>query len=76
MRRVVGLTLTGVLWVDMRRVEAEADEEGDGHSELEPLHHVGGLLAVQGRGHVTSQDHALSSARRHKLGLLSHSVGN
>ena len=59
----------------MRRVEAEVDEEGNRHSKLEPLHHIGGLLAVQGRGHVTPQDHALSGARRHKPGLLSHSVG-
>ena len=67
--------LTSVLWIHMRRVEAEVDEEGDRHSKLEPLHHIGGLLAVQGRGHVTPQDHALSGARRHKPGLLSHSVG-
>ena len=57
----------------MRRVEAKVDEEGDGHSILEPLHHVG--LAVQGAGHVASQDDVLSCAGRHKLGLLSHSVG-
>lgn len=67
--------LTSVLWIHMRRVEAEVDEEGDRHSKLEPLHHIGRLLAVQGRGHVTPQDHALSSTRRHKPGLLSHSVG-
>lgn len=67
--------LTSVLWIHMRRVEAEVDEEGDRHSKLEPLHHIGRLLAVQGRGHVTPQDHALSGARRHKPGLLSHSVG-
>ncbi|MEQ2164976.1 hypothetical protein GOODEAATRI_012256 [Goodea atripinnis] len=59
----------------MRRVEAEVDEEGDRHSKLKPLHHIGGLLAIQGRGHVTPQDHALSSACRHKPGLLSYSVG-
>lgn len=59
----------------MRRVEAEVDEKGDRHSKLEPLHHIGRLLAVQGRGHVTSQDHALSGTCRHKPGLLSHSVG-
>lgn len=59
----------------MRRVEAEVDEEGNRHSELEPFHHIGRLLAVQGRGHVAPQDHALSGARRHKPGLLSHSVG-
>lgn len=69
------LHLTSVLWIHMRRVEAEVDEEGNRHSKLEPLHHIGGLLAIQGRGHVTPQDHALSSARRHKPGLLSHSVG-
>ncbi|TNN73236.1 hypothetical protein EYF80_016567 [Liparis tanakae] len=28
-----------------------------------------------GRGHVAPQDHALTGARRHKPGLLSHSVG-
>lgn len=67
--------LTSVFWIHMRRVEAEVDEEGNRHSKPEPLHHIGGLLAVQGRGHVTPQDHALSSARRHKPGLLSHSVG-
>lgn len=67
--------LTGVLWIHMRRVEAEVDKEGNGDSELEPLHHIGGLLAIQGRGHVTPQDHALTGARRHKPGLLSHSVG-
>lgn len=59
----------------MSRVEAEVDEEGNRHSKLEPLHHIGGLLAVQGRGHVTPQDHALSSVRRHKPGFLSHTVG-
>jgi len=57
----------------MRRVEAKVDEEGDGHSILEPLHHVG--LAVQGVGHVASQDDVLSCTCRYKLGLLSHSVG-
>lgn len=66
--------LTSVLWVHMGRVEAEVDEERNRHSELEPLHHVGGLLAIQGRGHVAPQDHALSGARRHKPRLLSHSV--
>lgn len=66
---------TCVLWIHMRRVEAEVDEEGNRHSKLEPLHHIGRLLAVQGRGHVAPQDHALSGARRHKPGLLSHSVG-
>lgn len=59
----------------MRRVEAEVDEEGNRHSELEPFHHIGRLLAIQGRGHVAPQDHALSSARRHKPGLVSHAVG-
>lgn len=44
--------LTGVLGVHVRRVEAEVDEEGDGHSKLEPLHHVG--LAVEWVSHVTS----------------------
>lgn len=57
----------------MRRVEAKVDEKGDGHSILEPLHHIG--LAVQGVGHVASQDDVLSCTCRHKLGLLSHSVG-
>lgn len=57
----------------MRRVEAKVDEEGDGHSILEPLHHI--WLAVQGVGHVASQDDVLSCTGRHKLGLLSHSVG-
>lgn len=57
----------------MRRVEAKVDEERDGHSILEPLHHIG--LAVQGVGHVASQDDVLSCTGRHKLGLLSHSVG-
>ena len=65
--------LTGVFRVHMRRVEAKVDEKGDGHSILEPLHHVG--LAVQGVGHVASQDDVLSCTCRHKLGLLSHSVG-
>ncbi len=65
--------LTGVLRVHMRRVEAEVDEEGDGDSELEPLHHVG--LAVEWVVHVTSQNHSLPCAGRHKLGLLSDSVG-
>lgn len=59
----------------MRRVEAEVDEEGNRDSKLEPFHHVGGLLAIQGRGHVTPQDHALAGACRHKAGLLSHAVG-
>lgn len=59
----------------MRRVEAEVDEEGNRHSELEPFHHIRRLLAVQGRGHVAPQDHALSGASCHKPGLLSHSVG-
>jgi len=67
-------SLTGVLRVHMGRIKAEVDEEGDRHSELEPLHHVGWLLAVQGGGHVAPQDHALSGARRHKARLLSHSV--
>lgn len=67
--------LTCVLWIHMRRVEAKVDEEGNRHSELEPFHHIGRLLAVQGRGHVAPQDHALSGACRHKPGLLSHSVG-
>lgn len=67
--------LTSVLWIHMRRVEAEVDEERNRHSKLEPLHHIGGLLSIQGRGHVTPQDHALSSACRYKPGLLSHSVG-
>lgn len=71
----VNSCLTSVLWIHMRRVEAEVDEEGNRHSKLEPLHHIGGLLAIQGRGHVTPQDHALSGARRHKPRLLSHSVG-
>lgn len=57
----------------MRRVEAKVDEEGDGHSILEPLHHIG--LAVQRVGHVASQDDVLSCTCRHKLGLFSHSVG-
>lgn len=57
----------------MRRVEAEVDEEGDGHSIFEPLHHIG--LAVQGVGNVASQDDVLSCASRHELGFLSHSVG-
>lgn len=64
---------TGILRVHMGRVKAEVDEEGDGHSELEPLHHVG--LAVEWVGHVTSQYHGLPSAGCHKLGLLSDSVG-
>ena len=57
----------------MRRGEAEVNEEGDGHAKLEPLHHVG--LAIQRVGHIASQDDILSSAHRHKLGLLSHAVG-
>lgn len=65
--------LTGVLWVHMGRVESEVDEEGDGHSELEPLHHVG--LPVERVGHVTSQNHGVPSTGSHKLGLLSDSVG-
>lgn len=65
--------LTCVFRVHMRRVEAKVDEKGDGHSILEPLHHIG--LAVQGVGHVASQDDVLSCTCRHKLGLLSHSVG-
>lgn len=65
--------LTCIFWVHMRRVKAKVDEKGDGHSILEPLHHIG--LAVQWMGHVASQDDALSCTCRHKLGLLSHSVG-
>lgn len=65
--------LTCVLRVHVRRVEAEVDKEGDWHSIFEPLHHVG--LAVQGVGHVASQDDVLSCSSCHKLGLLSHSVG-
>lgn len=65
--------LTSIVWVHVRRVEAKVDEEGDGHSILEPLHHIG--LAVQGVGHVASQDDVLSCTCRHKLGLLSHTVG-
>lgn len=57
----------------MGRVEAEVDEKGDGHSILEPLHHVG--LAVQGVGNVASQGDVLSCTCRDELGLLSHSVG-
>lgn len=57
----------------MGRVKAEVDEEGDGNSKLEPLHHVG--LAVEWVNHVTSQNHSLPSTGRHKLGLLSDSVG-
>lgn len=57
----------------MRRVEAKVDEKGDGHSILEPLHHIG--LAVKGVGHVASQDDVLSCTCRHKLGFFSHSVG-
>lgn len=66
-------SLTSIFRVHMRRVEAKVDEEGDGHSILEPLHHVG--LAVQGAGHVASQDDVLSCTCRHKLGLFSHSAG-
>lgn len=73
MFRMCHAVITCVLRVHMRRVEAEVDEEGDGHSILEPLHHVG--LAVQGAGNVASQDDTLSCTGRHKLGLLSHSVG-
>lgn len=69
------LGLTSVLRVHMRRVEAEVDEEGNRHTEFEPLHHIGSLLAVEGVAHVTSQNNALSYTGRHKLGLLSHSVG-
>lgn len=65
--------LTGVLRVHMRRVESEVNEEGDGHSELEPLHHVG--LPVERVGHVTSQNHGVPSTGSHKLGFLSDSVG-
>ena len=50
--------LTGVFRVHMRRVEAKVDEKRDGDSILEPLHHIG--LAVQGVGHVASQDDVLS----------------
>lgn len=57
----------------MRRVEAKVDKKGNRHSILEPLHHIG--LAVQGTGHVASQDDVFSCACCHKLGLLSHSVG-
>lgn len=65
--------LTGILWDHMGRVESEVDEEGDGHSELEPLHHVG--LPVERVGHVTSQNHGVPSTGSHKLGLFSDSVG-
>lgn len=67
------MRLTGVLRVHMGRIEAEVDEEGDGHSELEPLHHVG--LPVERVGHVTSQNHGVPSTGSHKLGLFSDSVG-
>lgn len=67
--------LTSILWIHMRRVEAKVDEEGNRHSKLEPLHDIRGLLAIQGRGHVTPQDNALSSTRCHKPGLVSYSVG-
>lgn len=67
--------LTCVLWIHMRWVEAEVNKEGNWHTELEPLHHIGWLLAVQGRGYVTPQDHALSSTRCHKPGLLPHCLG-
>ena len=66
-------SLTCVLRVHMGRVVAEVDEEGDRHSELEPLHHVG--LTVEGVGHVASQDDDVARARRHKLGLVLHSAG-
>lgn len=65
--------LTSIFRVHMRRVEAKVDEERDGHSILEPLHHIG--LAVQGMGNVASQDDVFSCTCCHKLGLLSHSVG-
>lgn len=65
--------LTSIFRVHMRRVEAKVDEKGDGHSILEPLHHIG--LAIQGIGYVASQDYVVSCTCRHKLGLLSHSVG-
>ncbi len=48
------LALTGVLRVHMRRIETEVDEEGDRHTEFEPLHDIGSLLAVKGVAHVTS----------------------
>lgn len=66
-------TFTGILWVHMRRVEAKVDEERDRHSILEPLYHIG--LSIQWVRHIASQDYALSCVRRHKLGLLLHSVG-
>ncbi|TNN76641.1 hypothetical protein EYF80_013093 [Liparis tanakae] len=33
------------------------------------------VLLIKGVGHVASQDDVLSRVGRHKLGLLSHSVG-
>lgn len=69
------LALTSVLRVHMRRIETEVDEEGDRHTEFEPLHDIGSLLAVKGVANVTSQNNTLSCTGRHKLGLLSDSVG-
>lgn len=66
--------LTCIFRIHMRRIEAEVDEKRDRHTELEPLHHIGGLLAVEGVAHITSQNYALSCTGRHKLGLLSHAV--
>lgn len=65
-----GLKLTGIFWIHMGRVEPKLDEDGDRHSKLEPLHHVWRGLARQRMDHVASQDHALPSASRHKLGFL------
>lgn len=40
------LALTGILRVHMRRIETEVDEEWYRHTEFEPLHDIGSLLAV------------------------------
>lgn len=62
--------LTCILWVHMGRVKPKLDEDGNGDSEFEPLHHIGRGLPGQRMDHVASQDHALASTSGHKLGFL------
>lgn len=57
-------------------VVAKLDEDRDGHPELEPLHDIGWGLSSHRVDHVASQNYALTSSRRHELGLLSQAVGS
>lgn len=75
-RRHSSPELTCILRVHVGWVVAKLDEDRDGHPELEPLHDIGRGLSSHWVDHVASQNHALTSSRRHKLGLLSQAVGS